>query len=91
MSCEVCVDGRGLEPPEPMERVLLALQGLQAGEQLRFLIHREPFPLYPILVDRGFHYQVSAGGEGGFVILIRRASDDPHGQSAAPSPVFGPA
>jgi uncharacterized protein (DUF2249 family) len=43
---EIVVDGRGLEPPEPMERVLAALDGLQPGQWVRFLIHRQPYPLY---------------------------------------------
>ena len=53
---EIVVDGRGLEPPEPMERVLAALDELQPGQRVRFLIHRQPYPLYDIL--RRYHYRL---------------------------------
>ena len=46
---EVFLDLRGLFPPEPMERVLDALAGLLAGQQIRLLIEREPHPLFRIL------------------------------------------
>ena len=38
------VDARGLEPPEPMVRVLESLDLLQFGERMLLLIHREPRP-----------------------------------------------
>lgn len=66
---EIVVDGRGLEPPEPMERVLAALDGLQSG-QVRFLIHRQPYPLYDLLRRHHYHYETMAGADGGFEILI---------------------
>jgi hypothetical protein len=50
---EILVDGRGLEPPEPMEKVMQALALLRPGQHIRFLLHREPFPLYPLLAERG--------------------------------------
>jgi uncharacterized protein (DUF2249 family) len=48
-TAEIVVDGRGLEHPEPLERVLAALDELATGQALRFLIHRQPYPLYDIL------------------------------------------
>ncbi|HNQ03409.1 MAG TPA: DUF2249 domain-containing protein [Thiobacillaceae bacterium] len=66
----VLVDGRWLEPPEPMERVLPALNDLRPGQTLRFLIHREPTPLYALLRDRGLHHVVRPIGEGCFEVLI---------------------
>ena len=48
------LDLRGLEPPEPMERVLDALAALPPGQCLRMLIDREPRPLYRILDNNGF-------------------------------------
>ncbi len=67
---EIVVDGRGLEPPEPMERVLAALDGLQPGQRVRFLIHRQPYPLYDILRRHHYPYETIAGADGGFEILI---------------------
>jgi len=67
---EIVVDGRGLEPPEPMERVLAALDGLQPGQWVRFLIHRQPYPLYDILRRHHYPYETITGAEGSFEILI---------------------
>lgn len=67
------VDGRNLPAPEPMERVLEALDGLGPEDRVRFLIHREPYPLYDILRRNGFAYQAEPADDGGFAILIRRA------------------
>jgi uncharacterized protein (DUF2249 family) len=69
---EVLVDARWLEPPEPMERVLAALELLRPGGQVRFLIHREPQPLYSILNDAGYPYQVEPMADGCYQLLIRR-------------------
>ncbi|MDO6386378.1 DUF2249 domain-containing protein [Uliginosibacterium sp. 31-12] len=48
------LDVRGLPPPEPFERIMAALDVLPAGEALEVLIHREPFPLYDWLRERGW-------------------------------------
>ena len=70
MKREIVVDGRGLEPPEPMERVLLALAGLRPGECVRFLIHREPVPLYSVLHDGGHAFAVEPLADGGYQLRI---------------------
>lgn len=67
------VDGRNLPAPEPMERVLEALDGLALDDCLRFLIHREPYPLYDLLRRNGFRYESAMQDDGSFEILIRRA------------------
>lgn len=67
---EIVVDGRGLEPPEPMERVLAALDELQPGQQVRFLIHRQPYPLYDILSRYHYRYSTKSFPDGHFEILI---------------------
>lgn len=54
---EIQIDVCGLEPPEPLERVLDALSRLGPGQRLRVLIGREPFPLYRILENNGYAYQ----------------------------------
>lgn len=64
------VDGRGLEPPEPMVRVLEALDRLPAGEQLLFLIHCEPRPLFRVLKQNGYDYRCEHASEGFFRISI---------------------
>ena len=67
---EIVVDGRGLEPPEPMEKVLAALDALQPGQRVRFLIHRQPYPLYDILRRYHYRYETTEVGGGYFEILI---------------------
>lgn len=70
MKQEILVDARWLEPPEPIEKVLLALDGLRPGQHVRFLLHREPFPLYGILQNMGFTHRTHMIEDGCFEILI---------------------
>ena len=44
----------GMEPPEPMEKVLDALSVLPRGNRLCMLIDREPRPLYRILDNNSY-------------------------------------
>ena len=70
-SNEIMVDARGLEPPEPMERVMQTLALLRPGQPVRLLLHREPFPLYPLLAERGYRHATRMEADGSYVILIR--------------------
>ncbi len=69
---DIVVDGRELEPPEPMELVLAALDDLQAGQRIRFLIHRQPYPLYDILRRYQYQYATTTLASGDFEILISK-------------------
>jgi uncharacterized protein (DUF2249 family) len=71
MNGEIYLDLRGLEPPEPMERVLDALAALQPGEHVRMLIDREPRPLYRILEQNGYVYDAAPADNFLFDIIIR--------------------
>jgi len=73
---EILIDARGLEPPQPMERVMQTLALLRPGQSIRLLLHREPFPLYPILTERGYRYQTRMEADGSYVILISPAGED---------------
>jgi uncharacterized protein (DUF2249 family) len=66
---EVVLDVSALEPPEPLERVLGALEDLPEGNHLRVLHRREPFPLYDLLRRMGYAWETT-GGDGRFEILI---------------------
>jgi uncharacterized protein (DUF2249 family) len=72
MSGTILLDVCGLEPPEPMERVLDALSALEPGGAIRMLIDREPRPLYRILERNGYAYQASLREDALFEILIRQ-------------------
>lgn len=67
---EILVDARWLEPPEPLERVLEALERRAPGQRVRMLLHREPYPLYNILRQMGLAYETHARPDGSFEILI---------------------
>jgi uncharacterized protein (DUF2249 family) len=66
----VHLDNRGLPPPEPMVRILGALQTLPEGDELVVLMDREPMLLYPELERRGFAWNFAAGNQ---VLTITRA------------------
>ena len=63
------VDVRGLEPPEPMVRVLTALERLVPGQRIEILHDRRPTLLYPILDERGFEHATDEPEPG--VVRIR--------------------
>ena len=69
---ERIVDARWLEPPEPMELTLAAIDGLEPEEHLRLLIHRTPHMLFPILKEWGFKYRIHTLDDGTNEILIWR-------------------
>jgi uncharacterized protein (DUF2249 family) len=67
---DVELDVRGLEPPEPLERVLEALSVLEPGRRLRMVIDREPRPLYRILEKNGYAYEVTGRPDYRYEIVI---------------------
>jgi len=68
------VDTSGLEPPEPMQRVLAELDTLAEDEYLVMRHRREPVPLYVILATRSFRHHVRPGAAASFEVVILRAS-----------------
>jgi uncharacterized protein (DUF2249 family) len=66
----IILNVRGLEPPEPLERVLDALSQLSPGQQISMLIDREPFPLYRILDNNGFDHQTNPMPDYSYEVLI---------------------
>lgn len=67
------LDARGLEPPQPMIRILEALRTLPEGGELRARTDRRPVHLYPLLEERGFRAESSEAPEGGFLTVVRSA------------------
>lgn len=55
-SADTEVDARGLEPPEPMMRILAAVETLKPGAALRARTDRRPLHLYPELDARGVRH-----------------------------------
>jgi hypothetical protein len=63
------VDLRGLQPPEPIVRILAAVERSPRGS-LRFILPHEPAPLYALLRERGCTYSGSVREDGGYELLI---------------------
>ena len=68
------IDVRGLEPPQPMVRVLERLDTLEPGQRLEVLHDRRPLFLYPQLDAQGFVHETEDVGPGLVRIVIRRRS-----------------
>ncbi len=83
------VDARGLEPPQPMLRILERLATLPAGATLRARTDRRPMHLYPLLAERGFTAETEAQSDGSFVTFIRRRNPD-EPTAPPPEPPSGP-
>ncbi len=66
------VDVRGLEPPEPLVRILETVSTLPEGTTLIARTNRRPMFLYPQLEERGFTSQTEEQSDGSFIIQIRR-------------------
>jgi len=65
------VDARGLEPPQPLVKILEALATLPAGARLRARTDRRPMHLYAQLEERGFVAETEEQEDGSFVTNVR--------------------
>ena len=66
------VDARGLEPPQPLVKILEAVATLPRGAALRALTDRRPMHLYAQLEERGFVSETQEQSDGSFITHIRR-------------------
>lgn len=80
MAKEIVLDVHDLQPPEPMEKALDALDKLAAGEYLKMVHRMQPFPLFNILTENNFKYLVKPGDKG-FDIFIWKMGDKDSEQS----------
>jgi hypothetical protein len=67
------VDARGLEPPQPMVKILEALNAFPDNAVLRARTDRRPVHLLPILEQRGFTGESEEQADGCFITHIRRS------------------
>ena len=72
MGREIVLDVRGMEPPEPLERVLETIDDFGPGDTLKLVIDCRPQPLYRILDRNGFAFREKAGAESLYEISIWR-------------------
>jgi TusA-related sulfurtransferase len=66
------LDSRDLDPPEPMVRILAALERLNDGEVLSALLCREPIFLIPELVKRGHAWRGGFEPDGKTYRIVAR-------------------
>jgi uncharacterized protein (DUF2249 family) len=64
------LDARGLEPPQPMMKILEAVAALPAGATLVAHTDRQPLLLYPLLEQRGFTYETTPQSDGSHITHI---------------------
>ena len=69
---EEVLDVRNLEPPEPFERVMDALDHLGLDDRLKVVIDRRPVPLFRALERNGFAYREATGKDSLLEITIWR-------------------
>jgi uncharacterized protein (DUF2249 family) len=65
------VDARGLEPPQPMAKILEAVTNLPANTEVCARTDRRPMHLYSHLEERGFTAETEAQSDGSFLTHIR--------------------
>lgn len=72
------IDCSELEPPEPMVRVLAALETLAVGQVLFALLSREPLFLFPELTARGhaWYGQFDEAGTKYRLLILVGSTDD---------------
>jgi len=75
MSSELVLDVSSLEPPEPLERILHAVEHLPQNHYLRVLHRRDPHLLYALLDQRGLAHHTHPGTETAYELLIWRPED----------------
>ena len=66
------VDVRGLEPPQPLIRILDLLDTLAPGQHLIVIHERRPPLLYPHIEERGFKHETTEPRPGEVRITIWR-------------------
>ncbi|AMN48301.1 universal stress protein [Steroidobacter denitrificans] len=72
------MDNRNLDPPEPMVRILAAIEEMPKGEVLAALLCREPVFLLPELAKRGHSWQGAFEPDGKtYRMLIRIGTVQP--------------
>jgi uncharacterized protein (DUF2249 family) len=66
------MDNRELDPPEPMVRILAAIEAMACGEVLSALLCREPIFLFPELAKRGHSWRGGFEANGTtYRVLVR--------------------
>jgi uncharacterized protein (DUF2249 family) len=65
------LDARGLEPPQPLVKIMEGLTRLEKGDLLRAHTERRPMHLYSLLETRGFSGESTEQPDGTWITEIR--------------------
>lgn len=68
----VFIDNRGLEPPQPMMRIMVLLETLAPGEKLLAHNDRLPLMLLPRLEEEGLPYETDVQDDGSCRVTIHK-------------------
>jgi len=68
----IVLDGRELQPPEPLERTLEALDTLADGDDLLLMLYCQPHPLFNILRKNGYTWTEEVAKDGTRSIRISK-------------------
>jgi uncharacterized protein (DUF2249 family) len=66
------IDGREMQPPEPLERTLEALDTLADGDELLLLLYCQPHPLFGVLSKNGYAWSEQLRADGTHEIRIHK-------------------
>lgn len=66
------LDLRGMEPPEPMLRILARLEATAPGGSFAARTDRQPFPLFAEFAARGARHTCEAADDGSWLTTITR-------------------
>lgn len=71
-AADIEIDARGLEPPQPMMKILEAIAELPAGVTVRARTDRKPLHLYPELQSRSIQYSSDEQADGSWLTTLTR-------------------
>ena len=66
------VDARGLEPPQPLVKILEVVQSAPHDSRIEARTDRRPMHLYSALEERGWQAESKEESDGSFLTIIRR-------------------
>lgn len=64
------IDCRALPPPEPLIKVMQAVEQMQPGDTIKMLHRQKPCLLLPKLEERGLQYELKEFDDGSIELLI---------------------
>jgi uncharacterized protein (DUF2249 family) len=68
----IFIDARSMQPPEPLERALTALDVIGHDGTLTIVLNQQPYPLFQILKNSGFQWE-EVPNDDGFRFDIRKS------------------